>query len=154
MEDQYLYLKISEMADMFNISTKTLRLYEKRHLFMPAFIDKITGYRYYSLDQANRLNTILSLKSVGFSLKEVKDMFERNLSSEELSMILQQKRAVVQKQVDSLMFTAEALDGMIEAAEFEGKNRLTGQEEAEVLGKVACLDNVRFYNELINVFWL
>lgn len=154
MKEEPYYLKISEMAEMFQITTKSLRLYEKMGLFSPAFINGENGYRFYTIDQANRLNTILSLKSVGFSLLEIKEMFERKLDARECEHLFQKKRAAVQKELDSLQFTIEALDGMIQSTNQEAKNHLTMDEEASVLGKVACLDNIRFSYELTNIFWL
>jgi CubicO group peptidase (beta-lactamase class C family) len=63
--------KIGEVAAMFEISTKTLRIYDRLGLLKPSCINGERGYRYYSPDQIRRLEVILNLKKVGFSLKEI-----------------------------------------------------------------------------------
>lgn len=156
MDENEYYFKIGEMAEMFGITVKTLHLYDKIKLFQPEYIDEITGYRYYSTNQVNKLNTILSLKSVGFGLKEIVKMFCKKIDAEELSRILQLKQAETQKKVDTLLLNIESLDGMIIAAERENKyvDRLTEDEKANVMSKIACLENIKFENFITNIFWL
>lgn len=150
------YFKIGEMAEMFDISIRTLHIYDRMKLFQPEYTDNETGYRYYSTNQVNKLNTILSLKSVGFSLKEIMDMINRQIDAEELSRILQLKLADTQKKVDTLLFNIDALEGMVAAAEKEKKfvDRLTEQEKATVMSKIACLENIKFENFITQIFWL
>lgn len=52
------------------VTVKTLRHYEQMGLLLPCEVDNWTGYRYYKLDQMQRLNDIRRLKDVGFSLEE------------------------------------------------------------------------------------
>jgi len=64
-------LKIGEFARVNQVSIATLRHYEKSGLLKPLELDPDTGYRYYSLDQLPRLNRILALKELGFSLEQI-----------------------------------------------------------------------------------
>ena len=66
---------IGEMARLHNIPVKTLRFYDEIGIFRPAEV-KTSGYRYYSIDQFEHLNTILYLKFLGFSLKEIQQHLE------------------------------------------------------------------------------
>ncbi len=156
MEEEEYYFKIGEMAEIFDISVKTLRLYDKMKLYQPEYTDNATGYRYYATKQVNKLNTILSLKSVGFSLKEIADMLNRQIDANELSRILQVKKAETQKKVDTLLYNIEALEGMIQVSEQEKeyKDRLTDKEKASVMSKIACLENIKFENFITQIFWL
>lgn len=156
MDENEYYFKIGEMAEMFDISVRTLHLYDRMKLFQPEYADEETGYRYYSTNQVNKLNTILSLKSVGFSLKEIMDMINRKIDATELSRMLQLKLANTQKKIDTLLFNIDALDGMIVAVEKENKyvDRLTEQEKANVMSKIACLENIKFENFITSIFWL
>jgi DNA-binding transcriptional MerR regulator len=146
------------MADMFDISVKTLRLYDKMGLFKPENVDEKNSYRYYTADQINKLNTIISLKKVGFSLQEISKMFEDKLDYEDLARVLQLKRASTQKQVDTLLFSIEALDQMIATAEqsvgSKHEDMLTDEENAVVMSRVACLENIKFENILTQILWL
>ena len=61
-------LKIGEFSRLARVSVKTLRYYADLGLLKPAYVDRYSGYRYYSLEQLPRLNRILALKELGFSL--------------------------------------------------------------------------------------
>ena len=69
-------LKIGEFSKMMQVTVKTLRHYEQKGLLVPDEVDEWTGYRYYTITQMQRLNTIRGLQRQGFSLEEIKDLFE------------------------------------------------------------------------------
>lgn len=69
-------LKIGEFSRLMQVTIKTLRHYEQKELLLPDEVDECTGYRYYSIDQMQRLNTISDLQRLGFSLDEIKELFE------------------------------------------------------------------------------
>lgn len=69
-------LKIGEFSQLMQVSVKTLRHYEQKGLLLPDEVDKQTGYRYYSIDQMQRLGTIRELQRLGFSLSEIKELYE------------------------------------------------------------------------------
>lgn len=65
-------LRIGEFSKLTGVSIRTLRYYDAIDLFQPIEIDLFTGYRYYKEEQVEELNTINHLKSVGFTLDEIK----------------------------------------------------------------------------------
>ncbi|HRX42897.1 MAG TPA: helix-turn-helix domain-containing protein, partial [Clostridia bacterium] len=67
---------IGSFSKINTVTTKTLRLYDEMGLLKPAKIDHFTGYRYYTSDQLPRMHRILALKSLGFSLSEIKKVIE------------------------------------------------------------------------------
>ncbi|MGM9803067.1 MAG: MerR family transcriptional regulator [Muribaculaceae bacterium] len=67
--------KIGEFSKLCRLTVKALRHYESLGLLMPAHIDSLTGYRYYQLGQSVRVNRILHLKRLGFSLDEIAGLF-------------------------------------------------------------------------------
>lgn len=69
-------LKIGEFSKMMQVTVKTLRHYEQKGLLVPDEVDEWTGYRYYTITQMQRLNTIRGLQRQSFSLEEIKDLFE------------------------------------------------------------------------------
>ena len=69
-------LKIGEFSQMMQVTVKTLRHYEQKGLLIPYEVDEWTGYRYYSVEQMQQLNTIRQLQSLGFSLGEIKELYE------------------------------------------------------------------------------
>ena len=68
--------KIGEFSKMMQVTIKTLRHYEQKGLLVPDEVDEWTGYRYYSLVQMQRLNTIRGLQRQGFTLEEIKELLE------------------------------------------------------------------------------
>lgn len=70
--------KIGEFSQFMQVTVKTLRHYEQKGLLVPDETDPWTGYRYYSLAQMQKLASIRSLQRLGFSLDEIKDLYEES----------------------------------------------------------------------------
>ncbi len=64
---------IGELSKYQNISKQTLIFYDRIGLFCPAYVDPDNGYRYYSANQIDYLDTILIMKKIGFSLREIRE---------------------------------------------------------------------------------
>ena len=60
------------------VTVKTLRHYEQKELLLPDEVDKGTGYRYYSIGQMQKLMDIRDLQRLGFSLDEIKELYEED----------------------------------------------------------------------------
>ena len=69
-------LKIGEFSKLMQVTVKTLRHYEQKGLLAPDEVDEWTGYRYYSIGQMQKLQTIRDLQRLGFSLDEIKELYE------------------------------------------------------------------------------
>ncbi|MCQ2329859.1 MAG: MerR family transcriptional regulator [Paludibacteraceae bacterium] len=72
-------LKIGEFSRMMQVTIKTLRFYEQKGLLLPCQVDEWTGYRYYSIEQMQKLSSIREMQWLGFSLDEIKEMYEAEL---------------------------------------------------------------------------
>jgi len=90
-------LKIGDLSKLAHVTIKALHHYARLGLFMPAWIDRYTGYRYYTLDQLPRLNRILALKDMGFRLEQIKEIIEENLPPERLRLMFDQKQSELQQ---------------------------------------------------------
>ena len=64
-------LRIGQFAKLRGISVKCLRYYERVGALMPAFVDPNSGYRYYSINQINDLDVVISLIELGIPLKDL-----------------------------------------------------------------------------------
>ena len=71
-------LKIGEFSKMMQITIRTLRFYEQKGLLTPDEVDEWTGYRYYSIGQMQKLKDIRDLQRLGFSLDEIKNLYEED----------------------------------------------------------------------------
>lgn len=89
-------VKIGEFAERTGISKDTIRYYEKIGLLRPEIINK---YREYNNNDVILIETIIKLKQTGFSLLEVKMLFDwskntdhnKKLTQEEIQNVLQIK---------------------------------------------------------------
>jgi DNA-binding transcriptional MerR regulator len=88
-------IKIGDFARLVQVSVVTLRHYDEIGLFKPALVDGQTGYRYYSVAQLPRLNRILALKDLGFSLEQI-DTVLGGLTLEQLRGMLTLKQSEVE----------------------------------------------------------
>lgn len=75
-------IRIGELAKTANISKRTLYHYEQIALLQPALISE-NGYRYYDAKAILRLQKILLLKSVGYTLEQIKGLLENKHSAQE-----------------------------------------------------------------------
>jgi DNA-binding transcriptional MerR regulator len=91
--------KIGEFSRLSRVSVRMLRHYDRLGLLTPSQTDSLTNYRYYSADQLPRLNRILALRDLGFSLEQIAGMLDEDLSTEQLLGMLKIKRAEVEEQM-------------------------------------------------------
>lgn len=92
-------LKISEFSQVARVTVKALHLYDRLGLLKPARVDTWTGYRFYTLQQLPRLNRILVLKELGFSLEEIRSLLAEDPPPAEMRGMLRLKRAELERQV-------------------------------------------------------
>ena len=71
------YFTTDQFAKLANVSERTIRYYDKEGLLKPSFIME-NGYRKYSEEDFIKLQRIISLKQLGFSLDEIKIMNQSN----------------------------------------------------------------------------
>ncbi|MBW4643269.1 MAG: MerR family transcriptional regulator [Goleter apudmare HA4340-LM2] len=90
-------LKIGDFSKLSQVTVKALRLYDQLGLLKPVHVDNFTGYRYYSADQLPRLNRILVLKDLGFSLEQIAKLLDEKLPPEQIRGMLRLKQAELQQ---------------------------------------------------------
>jgi DNA-binding transcriptional MerR regulator len=84
-------LRIGEFSRLARVSVKALRHYDRLGLLEPARTDDLSGYRYYSSEQLPRLNAILALKELGFSLRQISRLLDGS-SLEQVRTMLELRR--------------------------------------------------------------
>lgn len=90
-------LRIGDFSKLSQVSIKTLRYYDEVGLLKPLKVDRANGYRFYSANQLPRLNRILALKDLGFSLEQIAQVLAEEISVEQLRGMLRLKRAELQQ---------------------------------------------------------
>jgi predicted transcriptional regulator YdeE len=107
-------LKVGDFSQLAHVTVKALRHYDEIGLLKPVWIDRFSGYRYYTPGQLPRLNRILALKDLGFSLAQIRDLLDDDLPSSKLCEIFRQKQAELEQRVvkdqNRLQWVAERLE--------------------------------------------
>lgn len=110
----YSRLTISQMAGINHLTPQTLRYYEQEGLLVPAVTNPETGYRYYHIKQNARLDMIQYLKSLGISLREIKEHLDSR-NYEHTIALLQQKDAQIDEHIFELKLQKKAIKRTIES---------------------------------------
>ena len=100
-----MLLRIGEFSKLSGIPIRTLRYYDEIDLFKPTEIDLFTGYRYYEEEQLEDLKLINKLKSVGFTLDEIKENWN-NFSNE----IMLKKKEELEQKLDDINQSIKEID--------------------------------------------
>ena len=109
------YYKIGEVVKKLNINRETIRYYENVGLLTENKRDK-NGYRLYSEDEVEKVEFILMVKSYGFSLKEIKVIFDEVYEDilgghvEGIKIIVEEKIRELQVKIDALSETKKLLE--------------------------------------------
>ncbi|PIG92344.1 MerR family transcriptional regulator [Gloeocapsopsis sp. IPPAS B-1203] len=113
-------LKIGDFSKLSHVSIKALRLYDQMGLLKPVDIDKFTGYRYYSAHQLPRLNRILALKDLGFSLEQIAKLLDE-ISPAQIQGMLRLKQAELEQIVAEEQARLQRVAVRLEQIEQEDK---------------------------------
>ena len=114
-------IKIGDFARLSQVSVVTLRYYDEMDLLKPVKVDPFTGYRFYSVSQLPRLNRILALKDLGFSLDQIKLMLADGLSLEQLRSMLTQQRSEVERRLADEQDRLVRIEARLRQIEMENK---------------------------------
>lgn len=104
-------IKIGDFARLGQVTVPTLRFYAEVGLLKPISVDETSGYRYYALSQLPRLNRIMALKDLGFTLQQIEHVLKSDLTTDRLRGMLTLKQA----EVEQLLATEQNRLSRIEA---------------------------------------
>ncbi len=114
-------LRIGDFSRLAQVPIATLRYYDQLGLLKPAQVDKFTEYRYYAVEQLPRLNRILALKDLGFSLEQIERLLNENVSVPELRGMLLMRQADAEREVLEVQARLARVAARLREIEQEGK---------------------------------
>lgn len=114
-------LKIGDFSRLGQVSVRTLHHYDERGLLKPDEIDDWTGYRFYSVEQLPRLNRILALKDLGFSLDQIGRLVDDDVPAEQLRGMLALKQAEIERQLTQGQTRLLRVEARLKRIEQEGE---------------------------------
>ena len=125
-------LTIGEFSNICRVSTKTLRYYAEIGLILPDEINPENGYRYYSIDQLERMLLINRLKDYCFSLEEIKLILDSEEQiNEVLFTALKKKKKEIVVKVQKFEDTMHQIDSDISNLR-NGKSIMSYMESIDV----------------------
>ena len=125
-------LTIGEFSNICRVSTKTLRYYAEIGLILPDEINPENGYRYYSIEQLEKMLLINRLKDYCFSLEEIKLILESEERMDEvLFTALNKKKKEIAVKVQKFENTLHQIDSDISNLR-NGKSIMSYMESIDV----------------------
>ncbi|MFL0195881.1 MerR family transcriptional regulator [Clostridium sp. WILCCON 0269] len=119
--NQKLY-SITELANESSVSTRTLRYYDKKGLLIPSHYNKL-GYRMYTDNDLVKLQYILALKFLGFSLSEI-DLFIKASPHKFEEVLYRQKMMMEDKkvQIETVISAIEETEKLLKISNYDYKS--------------------------------
>jgi DNA-binding transcriptional MerR regulator len=125
-----------------------LRHYDAIGLLRPAYVDQVTGYRSYDARQLSRLNRVVALKELGFTLQQVQAILDEKVGVEELRGMLRLRQAELQSQITTDTARLAQVEARLQIIEREGAmpaddvqiKRIPGVRVAELTGTAASFE--------------
>lgn len=105
------YMTVGEIAKKMGITVRTLHHYDKAGLFSPS-AESEGGYRLYSYKDMVKLNQILAMKHLGFSLDEIKDCLVALETPDDVANALTEQAAIVREKMETLAASLKAIEAL------------------------------------------
>jgi DNA-binding transcriptional MerR regulator len=111
---------IGDFARHGRVSVRMLRHYDATGLLRPARVDPASGYRFYEAGQLARLNRIIALKDLGFTLEQVRAMLDEQVSAGQLRGMLRLRQAELRSQIAADESRLGQIEARLRIIEMEG----------------------------------
>jgi DNA-binding transcriptional MerR regulator len=150
---------IGEFARHGRVSVRMLRHYDAIGLLEPVCVDPATGYRFYEAGQLSRLNRIVALKDLGFTLQQVASILDEQVSTAELRGMLKLRQAELREQIATGAVRLAQVEARLLAIESEASEpapvvvkRIAAARVAELTGTAAGYEP-RFITPVIQALY-
>ena len=108
MMDKHKVMTVGELAKQAKVSIRTLQYYDKIDLLKPTGFSE-GGRRIYSSKDVAVLHQIITLKSLGFSLNDIKERIIPVNSPEDAVKILNQQEKIISEKIARLQKLLESI---------------------------------------------
>ncbi|WP_406340674.1 MerR family transcriptional regulator [Streptomyces sp. NBC_00648] len=112
---------IGDFARHGRVSVRMLRHYDATGLLRPAHVDPVSGYRYYTAAQLARLNRVIALKDLGFTLQQVQEILDGKVTTEELRGMLRLRQAELEAAMAAAAARLVQVEARLRSIESEGR---------------------------------
>ena len=110
------YYSSGEFANKAHITKKTIRYYDEHNILKPSYVNE-NGARFYTEEDFARLQQILFLKYLGFSLDDIREMTVRNADRSFLSESLHMQLGLMEERLEQMQLMKQALQEASQAVD-------------------------------------
>lgn len=110
------YYSSGEFARMAQVSVRTIRFYDKQNILKPSYVTP-AGARFYTDSDFVKLQQILLLKYLGFSLEEIKGMTIDDADHHYLQSSLTMQKKLIEDKIEQMQLVGQAIDNTVSALE-------------------------------------
>lgn len=103
-----VYYSSGEFARMAQITVRTVRYYDKKNILKPSLVTP-TGARFYTEEDFARLQQIMLLKYLGFSLEDIRELTVNDSDYSYLEHSLEQQQNLVRDRIEQLQLVEQAI---------------------------------------------
>ena len=112
------YYSSGEFARMANVSIRTIRFYDKQNILKPSYVTP-SGARFYTDSDLARLQQILLLKYLGFSLDDIREMTIGDTDYHFLRNSLTLQKKLIQDRIEQMQLVESAIEDTVKAIDQE-----------------------------------
>ncbi len=120
LKDNQKYYTSGQFARMSHVTLRTIRYYDKQKILKPSFVND-SGARFYTDKDFVRLQQILLLKYVGFTLEDIRDITIGDTDYLFLLNSLKLQGKLVQDKIEQLQLVDKAVKDTTQELERSGK---------------------------------
>ena len=102
------YYSSGEFAKKANVTVRTIRYYDKQNILKPSLVTP-TGARFYTEEDFARLQQIMLLKYLGFSLEDIRELTVNDSDYSYLEHSLEQQQNLVRDRIEQLQLVEQAI---------------------------------------------
>lgn len=108
------YYSSGEFARMAQVSVRTIRFYDKQNILKPSYVNS-SGARFYTDSDFAKLQQILLLKYLGFSLDDIKGMTIDDMDYHFLGNSLTMQKKLIADKIEQMQLVENAIDNTLSA---------------------------------------
>lgn len=110
------YYSSGEFARMADVSVRTIRFYDKQNILKPSLVTE-SGARFYTDSDLARLQQILLLKYLGFSLDDIREMTIDDADYHFMLNSLKLQLKLIQDRIEQMRLVEKAIEDTASAIE-------------------------------------
>ena len=112
------YYSSGEFARMAHVTLRTIRYYDKQNILPPSMVTD-TGARFYTDEDLARLQQILLLKYLGFSLEDIKEMTVNDTDYRFMTNSLNLQLKLIRDRIEQMQLVEKAIEDTCNAIQTE-----------------------------------